>query len=84
MNEESFYEPAIRRGDTQYGDGYTEKLFERMNKLDPDFSMMFLYFSSSFLYFSMNFLYVCMFFLHFPMFYKGRTVCFGKPHRQER
>tara|TARA_B100000686_G_scaffold239995_1_gene248445 strand:+ start:1957 stop:2364 length:408 start_codon:yes stop_codon:yes gene_type:complete len=41
LNEESFYEPAIRRGDTQYGDGYTEKLFERMNKLDPDFSMMF-------------------------------------------
>ncbi len=41
MNEDAFFEPAIRRGDIQYGDGYTERLFDRMNKLDPDFSMMF-------------------------------------------
>ena len=38
---EEFYPPAIRRGDTQYGEGYTEKLFGRLNKLDPDFSMLF-------------------------------------------
>lgn len=38
---EEFYAPAIRRGDTQYGEGYTEKLFGRLNKLDPDFSMLF-------------------------------------------
>ncbi|MCY3822308.1 MAG: carboxymuconolactone decarboxylase family protein [Nitrospinae bacterium] len=38
---EAFYPPAIRRGDTQYGEGYTEKLFGRLNKLDPDFSMLF-------------------------------------------
>lgn len=39
-DDEKYYAPAIRRGDTQYGDGYTEKLFERLNKLDPDFSMI--------------------------------------------
>lgn len=40
MSEE-FYPPAIRRGDAQYGEGYTEKLFGRLNGLDPDFSMLF-------------------------------------------
>lgn len=40
MSEE-FYPPAIRRGDAQYGEGYTEKLFGRLNRLDPDFSMLF-------------------------------------------
>ncbi len=38
---QEFYPPAIRRGDTQYGEGYTEKLFGRLNELDPDFSMLF-------------------------------------------
>lgn len=42
MSEEhEFYPPAIRRGDAQYGEGYTEKLFGRLNELDPDFSMLF-------------------------------------------
>lgn len=35
-----FYEPAIRRGNTQYGDGYTENLFGRLNGIDTDFSML--------------------------------------------
>ncbi len=38
--DEKFYPPAIRRGDEQYGEGYTRSLFARLNKLDPDFSML--------------------------------------------
>ncbi|MDA1000517.1 MAG: carboxymuconolactone decarboxylase family protein [bacterium] len=38
--DEKYYASAIRRGDTQYGKGYTEKLFERLNALDPGFSMI--------------------------------------------
>ena len=41
VDEEKFYPPAIKRGDTQYGDGYTEALFARLNELDPEYSMMF-------------------------------------------
>ena len=41
VDEEKFYPPAIRRGDTQYGEGYTEALFGRLNELDPEYSMMF-------------------------------------------
>jgi 4-carboxymuconolactone decarboxylase len=40
-DEEEFYAPAIRRGNVQYGDGYSEALFERLNKLDAEFSMIF-------------------------------------------
>jgi len=39
-DEGKFYPPAIRRGDTQYGDGYTERLFGRLNAFDPDYSML--------------------------------------------
>ena len=39
--DKNFYPNAIRRGDTQYGDGYTEKLFAHLNELDPDYSMLF-------------------------------------------
>lgn len=41
FDESKFYPPAIRRGDAQYGEGYTERLFERIHKLDPEFSMLF-------------------------------------------
>ena len=41
VDEEKFYPPAIRRGDAQYGEGYTEALFGRLNELDPEYSMMF-------------------------------------------
>ena len=33
VDEEKFYPPAIRRGDAQYGEGYTEALFGRLNEL---------------------------------------------------
>lgn len=39
-DNEKYYPPAIRRGDAQYGEGYTEALFERLNELDPEFSML--------------------------------------------
>lgn len=39
MPEEQPIDPAaIRRGDTQYGEGYTEALFKRLNGIDPHFS----------------------------------------------
>lgn len=41
MPEEQAIDPvAIRRGDTQYGKGYTESLFTRLNKIDPHFSAL--------------------------------------------
>jgi len=40
-DDEKFYPPAVRRGDTQYGEGYTKALFERINRIDPEFSMIF-------------------------------------------
>jgi 4-carboxymuconolactone decarboxylase len=40
-DDEKFYPPAIKRGDAQYGEGYSEALFERLNNLDPGFSMIF-------------------------------------------
>lgn len=41
MPEEQAIDPvAIRRGDTQYGQGYTESLFTRLNKVDPHFSAL--------------------------------------------
>ena len=39
-DNEEFYPPAVRRGDAQYGEGYTERLFGRLNKLDPEVSML--------------------------------------------
>ncbi len=42
MPEEERFDPAaIRRGDAQYGEGYTKRLFGRINQLDPQFSMLF-------------------------------------------
>ena len=38
---EEFYEPAIRRSDIQYGEGYGKGFFGRLNKLDPEISMLF-------------------------------------------
>ena len=40
-DDEKFYPPALRRGDAQYGEGYTKALFERINRIDPEFSMIF-------------------------------------------
>ncbi|HJP13391.1 MAG: carboxymuconolactone decarboxylase family protein [Nitrospinota bacterium] len=40
-DDEKFYPPAIKRGDAQYGEGYSEAFFERLNNLDPGFSMIF-------------------------------------------